>query len=110
MSRDPIIIKTPHEIEIMRKAGAITAGARSVARAAIAGGLTTRQVNREVNDFIIKSRAIPTFKGYGAPSSQAVLPERRSRATAASRQAPASPLTKRSSTVSPESASFTTAI
>ena len=58
MSRDPIIIKTPHEIEIMRKAGAITAGARSVARAAIADGLTTKQVNREVNDFIIKSRAI----------------------------------------------------
>ena len=54
MSRDPIIIKTPHEIEIMRKAGAITAGARSVARAAIADGLTTKQVNREVNDFIIK--------------------------------------------------------
>lgn len=65
MSRDAIIIKTPHEIEIMRKAGAITAGARSVARAAIADGLTTRQVNREVNDFILKSHAIPTFKGYG---------------------------------------------
>lgn len=63
MSRDPIIIKTPHEIEIMRKAGAITAGARSVARAAIADGLTTKQVNREVNDFIIKSRAIPDLQG-----------------------------------------------
>ena len=73
MSRDPIIIKTPHEIEIMRKAGAITAGARSVARAAIADGLTTRQVNREVNDFIIKSRAIPTFKGYGGfPASTCI--------------------------------------
>ena len=36
MSRDPIIIKSPREIEIMRKAGKITAGARSVARAAIA--------------------------------------------------------------------------
>ena len=73
MSRDPIIIKTPHEIEIMRKAGAITAGARSVARAAIADGLTTKQVNREVNDFIIKSRAIPTFKGYGGfPASTCI--------------------------------------
>ena len=73
MSRDPIIIKTAHEIEIMRKAGAITAGARSVARAAIADGLTTRQVNREVNDFIIKSRAIPTFKGYGGfPASTCI--------------------------------------
>lgn len=57
----------------MRKAGAITAGARSVARAAIADGLTTKQVNREVNDFIIKSRAIPTFKGYGGfPASTCI--------------------------------------
>ena len=77
MSRDPIIIKTPHEIEIMRKAGAITAGARSVARAAIADGLTTKQVNREVNDFIIKSRAIPTFKGYGGfPASTCISGKR----------------------------------
>ena len=65
MSRDPIIIKSPREIEIMRKAGKITAGARSVARAAIADGLTTKQVDKAVNEFIVKSRAIPTFKGYG---------------------------------------------
>ena len=73
MSRDPIIIKTAGEIEIMRKAGRITAGARSVARAAIADGLTTRQVDKAVNDFIVKSRAIPTFKGYGGfPASTCI--------------------------------------
>ena len=73
MSRDPIIIKTAGEIEIMRKAGRITAGARSVARAAIADGLTTRQVDKAVNEFIIKSRAIPTFKGYGGfPASTCI--------------------------------------
>lgn len=73
MSRDPIIIKTASEIEIMRKAGKITAGARSVARAAIADGLTTKQVDKEVNDFILKSRAIPTFKGYGGfPASTCI--------------------------------------
>ena len=73
MSRDPIIIKTAGDIEIMRKAGRITAGARSVARAAIADGLTTRQVDKAVNEFIIKSRAIPTFKGYGGfPASTCI--------------------------------------
>ena len=73
MSRDPIIIKSPREIEIMRKAGKITAGARSVARAAIADGLTTKQVDKAVNEFIVKSRAIPTFKGYGGfPASTCI--------------------------------------
>lgn len=73
MSKDPIIIKTPREIEIMRLAGRITADARSVARAAIADGLTTKQVDKEVHDFIVKSRAIPTFKGYGGfPASTCI--------------------------------------
>ena len=73
MSRDPIIIKSPREIEIMRKAGKITAGARSVARAAIADGLTTKQIDKAVNEFIVKSRAIPTFKGYGGfPASTCI--------------------------------------
>ena len=65
MSKEAIIIKAPHQIEIMRQAGKITAGARSIARAAISDGLTTKQVDREVNDFIVKSGARPTFKGYG---------------------------------------------
>ena len=49
----------------MRKAGAITAGARSVAKTAIADGLTTKQVNREVNDFIIRFALSRPSKGYG---------------------------------------------
>ena len=57
----------------MRKAGKITAGARSVARAAIADGLTTKQIDKAVNEFIVKSRAIPTFKGYGGfPASTCI--------------------------------------
>lgn len=60
-----IIIKSPREIELMRSAGRITAGARSIARQAIADGITTKQVDRLVNEFIRKSNAIPTFLGYG---------------------------------------------
>ena len=65
MSRDPIIIKSPRDIEAMRLAGKITAGARSVAREAIKDGLTTAQIDREVRDYIRGMRAVPTFKGYG---------------------------------------------
>ena len=57
----------------MRLAGKITADARSVARAAIADGLTTKQVDKEVHDFIVKSRAVPTFLGYGGfPASTCI--------------------------------------
>ena len=73
MSRDPIIIKSPREIEIMRKAGKITAAPRSVARAAIADGLTTKQIDKAVNEFIVKSRAIPTYKGYGGFSASTCI-------------------------------------
>ncbi len=68
-----IIIKTAKEIELMRLAGKITAGARSIAREAIADGLTTKQIDKAVNEFIVKSRAVPTFKGYGGfPGSACV--------------------------------------
>lgn len=62
---EAIIIKTPEEIELMRQAGKITAGARSIARQAIADGVSTKEIDRAVNEFIRKSGAIPTFKGYG---------------------------------------------
>ena len=65
MSKDPIIIKSPRDIEAMRLAGRITAGARSVAREAIRDGVTTAQIDKAVSDYIRRSRAVPTFKGYG---------------------------------------------
>lgn len=73
MSRDPIIIKTPREIELMRQAGKITAGARSVARQAIAAGVSTREIDKAVRSFITRSGAIPTFLGYGGfPASTCI--------------------------------------
>lgn len=68
-----IYIKSPHEIELMRQAGRITAGARSIARQAIAAGVTTRQIDKCVHEFIVKSGAVPTFLGYGGfPASVCV--------------------------------------
>lgn len=65
MAKDSIIIKSPREVEFMRQAGKITAGARSIARQAVADGVSTKEIDKAVNEFIRKSGAIPTFKGYG---------------------------------------------
>ena len=65
-----IIIKTPREIEIMRQAGKITANARKIAEQAIRDGVSTKQIDKAVHDYIVKSGAIPTFLGYdGFPGS-----------------------------------------
>ena len=70
---DTITIKSPKEIELMRQAGRITAGARTIARQAVKAGITTRQINKEVHDYIVKNRAIPTFLNYGGfPGSACV--------------------------------------
>ena len=60
-----IIVKSPRQIEYMREAGRITAGARSIARQAIAAGVTTAEIDKEVYNFIIKSGATPSFLNYG---------------------------------------------
>lgn len=57
----------------MRKAGKITAAARSIARQAIADGISTKEIDREVNRFIRKSGAIPTFLGYGGFPASACI-------------------------------------
>lgn len=68
-----IKIKSRSEIELMRQAGKITAGARTVARQAIKDGISTRQIDRYVHDFILKSGAVPTFLGYGGfPASTCI--------------------------------------
>ena len=57
-----IIVKSPREIEFMREACRITAGARTVARQAIAAGVTTREIDREVLKFILRAAA-ERFRG-----------------------------------------------
>ena len=60
-----IVIKSQRDIDLMRQAGRIAAGARSVARQMIEPGVTTRAINKEVFHYIKKSGAAPTFLGYG---------------------------------------------
>ena len=57
----------------MRQAGRITAGARTIARQAIADGVSTKQIDKCVREFIVKSGATPTFLNYGGfPGSACV--------------------------------------
>ncbi len=68
-----IIIKTPREIDLMRQAGKITAGARTIARQMIEPGITTAQIDREVHKFITKSGAVPSFLNYGGFPASACI-------------------------------------
>ena len=60
-----ISIKTQQEIEIMRKAGRITANARKLAGDMVKPGVTTREIDEAVHDYILSQGATPSFLGYG---------------------------------------------
>ena len=62
---ESIHIKSPKEIECMRAAGKLAAGARTVAREGIRAGVTTREIDREVRSFLRNAGAVPTFYRYG---------------------------------------------
>ncbi len=69
----PIVIKSPREIEFMRVAGRITAGARTIARQGIRDGITTHELDREIHRYIVKNGAYPTFLNYaGFPGNACI--------------------------------------
>ena len=68
-----IIIKKPEQILLMRKAGKITAEALLVARDAIRPGVSTKEVDKKIRQFIEKCGATPSFLGYnGFPGSACI--------------------------------------
>ena len=70
---DTIYIKSSSEIELMRQAGKITAGARTIARQAVEAGVTTSQIDKYVHEYIVKSGAKPTFLNYGGFPASACI-------------------------------------
>ncbi len=65
-----IIIKSPSEIEFMRKAGKVVAQTHAEIKKMIRPGITTLELDRIAEEYILKSGAIPSFKGYnGFPAS-----------------------------------------
>jgi methionyl aminopeptidase len=68
-----IILKSPREIQIMRKANRIVAETLAMLAEKIRPGLTTRQLDQWAFDFARDQGAVPAFKGYrGFPGSLCV--------------------------------------
>ena len=68
-----IQIKTPKEIEAMREACRISAGALRAGGEAIRPGATTADVDKAIYDYIVSRGAKPNFKGlYGFPGSACI--------------------------------------
>ncbi|MFZ7132950.1 MAG: type I methionyl aminopeptidase [Eubacteriales bacterium] len=65
-----IIIKSLDEIKKMRKAGKIVAQTHDVLKKHIRPGITTQELDRIAEEYILKQGAKPAFKGYnGFPAS-----------------------------------------
>lgn len=68
-----IILKTPSEIEIMRQANQIVAGALNMLREKAAAGISTGQLDAWAEEYARQHNAAPAFKGYhGFPGSLCV--------------------------------------
>lgn len=65
MGFEMISLKSPREIEAMRRAGRITAQARALAGSMIKPGITTLEIDKAVRRFIVSQGAKPSFLGYG---------------------------------------------
>ena len=68
-----IAIKNEHELSVMRQACKITAAARALAGEMVRPGITTKQIDKAVHDFIVAQGARPSFLNYGGfPASSCI--------------------------------------
>ena len=68
-----ITLKSAHEINLMRRAGKITAAARALAGEMVRPGVTTREIDSAVEHFIRQQGAVPSFLNYnGFPASACI--------------------------------------
>jgi methionyl aminopeptidase len=59
-----IVLKTPQEIEKMRRAGRIVADTRRKVLEAVRPGVTTARLDAIAEEHIVAAGAVPSFKGY----------------------------------------------
>ena len=68
-----IAIKNERELSSMRQACKITAAARALAGEMVRPGVTTKQIDKAVHDFIVSQGAKPSFLNYhGYPGSACI--------------------------------------
>lgn len=68
-----ISLKSPRDIEGMRRAGQITAAARALAGKMVRPGVTTLEIDTAVRKFIESQGATPSFLGYGGFPASACI-------------------------------------
>ena len=68
-----IAIKSERELSLMRQACEITAAARALAGEMVRPGVSTKQIDKAVHDYIVSQGAKPSFLGYhGFPASACI--------------------------------------
>ena len=68
-----VILKTKNELQLMQKAGAVTAGALHAGGAAVKPDVTTKEIDKIIHDYIVSHGATPSFLGYaGFPASACI--------------------------------------
>lgn len=71
--RNNIRIKTPAEVDILRKAGKILASIITEVKGSLTVGMTTKDIDQKTESIIKKHKVIAAFKGYrGFPGSACV--------------------------------------
>ena len=67
------IIKNSEQISLMKIAGRITAEALMVAKDLIRPGISTKEIDTQINRYIVKCGATPSFLGYGGFKGSACI-------------------------------------
>ena len=68
-----IAIKNEHELACMRQAGKITAAARALAGEMVRPGVSTKEIDKAVHDYIVSQGAKPSFLNYNVfPGSSCI--------------------------------------
>ncbi len=60
-----ITVKTPREIELMREVGRVVAGILENVGKYVKPGVTTEELDKIAEDYVLSQNAKPAFKGYG---------------------------------------------
>ena len=68
-----IPIKNEHELTCMRQACKITAAARALAGDMVRPGVSTKEIDKAVHDFIVSQGAKPSFLNYGGFPASACI-------------------------------------
>ena len=63
-TKDSIRIKTPEEIDILRKAGKILASIIRELERSLKSGMTTKDIDAKAESLIRRANVLPAFKGY----------------------------------------------